>query len=72
MGIFNKVGNSLTNKSTYCYNMVEIHTYVFLHISSIIWFESLYGVTINSLTMKAEITASVFCKKTRFLPSYFY
>jgi hypothetical protein len=33
---------------------------VTLHISSVIWIESLYRVTLNNLTMKAEIIAGDF------------
>ncbi len=44
---------------------------VILHISSKIWFESLYRVALNNLTMKAEMTTGIFYEKTRFLPSYF-
>jgi hypothetical protein len=43
-----------------------------LHISSKIGFESLYRVTINNLTMKAEISAIAIVKKLEFcLPGLF-
>ncbi len=42
-----------------------------LRISSIIWFESFYQITVNDLTMKAEILIFLI-PKTRILSSYLF